>query len=83
MIEPCPTCLGYVFSEIQATVEYYRKTVGLCRWICVLTYNYAWKSIQEVFSLKFIGRKQKYEQIIFLHEIFEKFQRNLNIFYKL
>ena len=23
MIEACPTCLGYVFSEIQATVEYY------------------------------------------------------------
>ena len=23
MIEACPTCLGYVFSEIQATVKYY------------------------------------------------------------
>ena len=25
MIEACPTCLGYVFWEIQATVEYYTK----------------------------------------------------------
>ena len=29
MIEACPTCLAYFFSEIQATVEYYTKIFGL------------------------------------------------------
>ena len=28
MIEACATCLGYVFSEIQATVKYYTKIFG-------------------------------------------------------
>ena len=28
MVEACPTCLGYVFSEIQATVKYYTKIFG-------------------------------------------------------
>ena len=29
MIEACPTCFRYVFSEIQATVEYYTKIFWL------------------------------------------------------
>ena len=28
MIEACLTCLGYVFSEIQATVEKYTKILA-------------------------------------------------------
>ena len=34
MIEACPTCLGYVFSEIQATVEYYTKLLKLKLGLC-------------------------------------------------
>ena len=31
MIEACPTCLGYVFSEIQATVEYNNQAFWLIK----------------------------------------------------
>ena len=28
MIEACPTCLGYMFSEIRATIEYYTNILA-------------------------------------------------------
>ena len=48
MIKACPTCVGYVFSEIQATVKYYTK--DLCLDLELSMKNYARIFLREVSS---------------------------------
>ena len=55
MIEACPTCLGYVFSEIQAPVKYYTQDFWLMQMDLRLDPelsmgNYAKKFLAEVWS---------------------------------
>ena len=57
MIEACPTCLGYVFSEIQATVKYIHQDfdfglmqMDLCLDLELSMENYVRFSLAEISS---------------------------------